>query len=828
MHATRGRAWLSGSLNEADVRAGLDHTLEVRLSDADWPDELLSSDNDGNADSDGALQLIENLEAPLTELAGFHYVLKPTLTVARVDSGLLHIIIPGSAAYSIASPETLHLSIPGGALSTRVDQPVEGYVVINATGGTVTVGGKLTRLSTEASLRDVASPQELELTLSDDEWLSDALLNVETGLLADTARIDVFSQRGVDTFGWDNVVRPRLQGIGATLLNSSTLRLSFPPFPSYDISTPETLTLFIPSTAVMSRQPITLGSALIIRAKSGSARLGGTLVLAALRGPFTNVSESYQLQLDIQQDTSSQPFESLSRWAPSLGTPGPSEASDQLLSALRALPVGIALSNVSTMDEHDLLNYSHVRLLDNFTLRLNVTVPRDLYTPVVNLTLADLPSTIFACCNATRPVQLVVTWFEHVEEVPTGVFERYNDEASLVALAPSHLVSSAWQPNLLSAWQPNLASGASTLQHTLEISLYGDAWKPDLGEPGSQATAQLLAGLTSAQNEPRGWNAVVQARLSAANLRRESDTLAVITLPNSADYSVDAPDTIEITISAACLRSDELIHVDGTVASPVWARWPALQVHPLVISPIAGRAQVTTDVVSEADFKRGGHTINITLVSDTWVDAVGRTDLSGAGLEVNAEIVRGLASSNMDAFHSTGWNRVAQSTLAFLATSLALVHRVSDTLITIDVPFVSGYDISALDTVTVTVPPSAVRANVTTPGDSFVVRPVAGQATLGGSLALHATEATLRAQDTVLSITLAHDSWAAGSGELENMADATALLILGAAVATTTQDFGWNNIVRPALLQAWDDGVTSRTSAAVAAAAAAADGAASA
>eukprot|EP00964_Phaeocystis_antarctica_P049150 scaffold28468_cov66-Phaeocystis_antarctica.AAC.1 len=175
----------------------------------------------------------------------------------------------------------------------------------------------------------------------------------------------------------------------------------------------------------------------------------------------------------------------------------------------------------------------------------------------------------------------------------------------------------------------------------------------------------------------------------------------------------------------------------------------------------------------------------------------------------------------MDAFHSTGWNRVAQSTLAFLATSIALVHRVSDTLITIDVPFVSGYDISAPDTVTVTVPPSAVRANMTTPGDSFVVRPVAGQATLGGSLALHATEATLRVQDTVLSITLSHDSWAAGSGELENMADATALLILGAAVASTTQDFGWNNIVRPALLAAWTDAVASRASAVVAAAAAA-------
>ena len=66
----------------------------------------------------------------------------------------------------------------------------------------------------------------------------------------------------------------------------------------------------------------------------------------------------------------------------------------------------------------------------------------------------------------------------------------------------------------------------------------------------------------------------------------------------------------------------------------------------------------------------------------------------------------------------------------------------------------------------------------------------------------------------MLTLTLAHDSWAAGSGELANMADATALLILGSAVASTTQDFGWNNVVRPALLQAWDDGVAARAAAA--------------
>ena len=39
--ATPGQAWLSGSMSEHDVRAGVDHTLEVRLWDVQWSKLLL-------------------------------------------------------------------------------------------------------------------------------------------------------------------------------------------------------------------------------------------------------------------------------------------------------------------------------------------------------------------------------------------------------------------------------------------------------------------------------------------------------------------------------------------------------------------------------------------------------------------------------------------------------------------------------------------------------------------------------------------------------------------------------------------------------------------
>ena len=241
--------------------------------------------------------------------------------------------------------------------------------------------------------------------------------------------------------------------------------------------------------------------------------------------------------------------------------------------------------------------------------------------------------------------------------------------------------------------------------------------------------------------------------------------------------------------------------MQATVAMPDWARWTPFVVHPIIISPTVGAALVTADMVYESDLKRGDRAINITLVADTWADDVG-----SFGHAVNAELVSGawpclrtaaslpclpptphppashhlltppssqprlrkppspshragLSSSNVDTYDATGWNRVVRRTLAFLATSVRLVERLSDTVVRVAVPFMSGYDISRTDTITAVVPRAAVRTNMTTQGDSFDIKAVAGSATLRGSLARSPTEETLRSAPTVVSIQLYHDAW---------------------------------------------------------------------
>ena len=368
----------------------------------------------------------------------------------------MRITVPDSAAYAIGAPETVTLTIPAAAISTRLPQPVVGTVVINATAGTLGVGGRLIALDTEASLRDTASPQELELVLTDDTWAEATLLS--GGRMTEEAMVRISSD-GSDATGWDAIVGAALGGVSAELTSPTTLKLSLPPFPTYDISTPETLSVFVPPAAVLSRQPIRLAPAFAIRAKAGVARVGGTLLLSALKGTFVNVSDAFRMTLDILQDTSG-PFETLHAWHPCIGTP--CHETDLLIDYLRALrpELGNATllnsypESVDEASEHfprsfEPLNYSQMALHDNFTVSLYIPVPRDFDTAggfAHNETVRDGLSSYLFARNLTRPVQLVIAHVKHVEEVATGTYVFHNDEAALASPARTPLSRVALHP----------------------------------------------------------------------------------------------------------------------------------------------------------------------------------------------------------------------------------------------------------------------------------------------------------------------------------------------------------------------------------------------
>lgn len=98
---------------------------------------------------------------------------------------------------------------------------------------------------------------------------------------------------------------------------------------------------------------------------------------------------------------------------------------------------------------------------------------------------------------------------------------------------------------------------------------------------------------------------------------------------------------------------------------------------------------VETSIVS------GGLTIIITLTNDTWA-------ASGATFDAQRQnIINGLNSAQAEA---NGWNAVVRAT-----QGVAGVVRTSATVVTITLDAFATYDITATETITVTVPSTAVN-----------------------------------------------------------------------------------------------------------------------
>src|SRR3990167_10490845 len=114
-----------------------------------------------------------------------------------------------------------------------------------------------------------------------------------------------------------------------------------------------------------------------------------------------------------------------------------------------------------------------------------------------------------------------------------------------------------------------------------------------------------------------------------------------------------------------------------------------------VTAVITGTAEPTA---TETEIVTGGETIIITLVNDTWVAA-------GAAFDAQrANIIQGLDSAQSEL---TGWNNEVRD-----KEVVGAVVRTSDTVVTITLSASASYNITANETITVTVPATALTGGV--------------------------------------------------------------------------------------------------------------------
>lgn len=132
----------------------------------------------------------------------------------------------------------------------------------------------------------------------------------------------------------------------------------------------------------------------------------------------------------------------------------------------------------------------------------------------------------------------------------------------------------------------------------------------------------------------------------------------------------------------------------------------------------ASIALATSATLTEALIVAGGESITLTVSNDTWVATVGDDNA------ITDALILGLDSDGAEA---TGWDAVVKAGLAH-----GDVTRDSDTQLTILLPAFASYDIAANETITATIPATALTGGVeTVASPTFDVAVVAVVVTTG-------------------------------------------------------------------------------------------------
>ena len=214
---------------------------------------------------------------------------------------------------------------------------------------------------------------------------------------------------------------------------------------------------------------------------------------------------------------------------------------------------------------------------------------------------------------------------------------------------------------------------------TLILTLTADQWVPTVGADNA-ITDALIAGIDSSGSDPNGWDAKVKTTLAFGDVTRDSDTVVTMVLPAVADYVPTANETITVTVPATALVGAAQLVATPTITVTNTATSVAL----------TGTAPNAT----EAEIVTGGKTIILTLTGDQW-----HTDV-GADNDVTDALIAGIDSNKSEA---TGWDAVVKGNMVYTD-----VTRDTATQVTILLGAEATFDITAAETITVTVPASAL------------------------------------------------------------------------------------------------------------------------
>ncbi len=217
---------------------------------------------------------------------------------------------------------------------------------------------------------------------------------------------------------------------------------------------------------------------------------------------------------------------------------------------------------------------------------------------------------------------------------------------------------------------------------TIIVTLSDGQWVQDIDTDVNKRNA-LFSGLVTSTDTTQ-WAKVVTLLKNAGQgaILRNSNTTITIILPAVSGYDITQNQYINLNIPPACIV--------GAKASLIANE--TIKIDRIAGATLAGTAVGTS--VDESAIRNGGKTITVSLVGATWSDDV-----------VNNETVRNALFDGFTAdIEKDKWALV----VAALKNSTNNVVKTATNTITITLPTVVDYDISAKQTISLNITPAAV------------------------------------------------------------------------------------------------------------------------
>ena len=757
---SQGRAQLSGSImrdaSEATIRSAAYQDLSITLVGDEWAPQVGRQASD--IDLAVSRELLNGIVPSLNDAGSWSAVVQPALSpmhVLRTSPHTVRIELPQLLQYDINEPETLTVTIPASAV--RSGRPIVATPTLRilALNGTLQLRGSLLASPTEIAIQSAPVPPTIRLDLLGDSWSAGIGLTqslngtlVSENEAASYALLNSLVSLQKEAKGFEAIVRSALRATDITRLTNSSIEISLPDARlDYDITEPETITVTAPETALLSgRQVVALPHFIILPTK-GFGVLSNSLV--------SNNSETdvqgggMQLTVTLQGDS----------WAPSIGQRGSGTRESLTQQVLRAF--------ISAQDEdggwnavvQKALTFTELSYVDDEKSSITLTLPS---FPAYDLLKAETVS-----CNL--PPAAVASGQELFAGIGTT-----RDALQISANTGTIRLSGS----LFEAANETTLRSVATVK--IVITLTGDTWTQGVGqqdETGEGASAQLLRGFTSLQNEPYGWNSIVRPGIPQANVERTNDFRVEISVPQFAAYEVTEPETIEVVVPPIAVSSAQVVQAPS-----------------FVIIPMKGQATLSGRMVEDATETllccTEGLQLIITLIDDSFAPGVGVDAAASMALE------RGLTSLQDE---PDGWNN--QVMPALVARNSTAIRRLSDHQIELTLPPIRQYQLRNPETLVVSIPASAVSSQqrlVAAPSQGLVIAAAPSTCILGGDVYPTVSAHSLRkVEGNTLFITLVGDSFVSQVALPGPISDA---LLAGIASAQATEEpFGWSSIVSPAL-----------------------------